>query len=116
MPRLPDRDVLVRKVKGGAFDTYENLILGNFLFGLGLELGLNQEHAPVPSTLVNLHQQTNLDTRLCDVLILNSRFFRMFEFKRTANDREKEKSKVIQLSRALSATASEGLEADLLRG
>ena len=63
-------------------DTYENIIVGNFLFGLGIDVGLKNDESATRSICANLLQQTPYDTRLCDVLLVNSRFFRLIEFKR----------------------------------
>ena len=46
-------------------------------------------------------QQTPLDTRLGDVLVFNSSFFRVIEFKRASNDAAKEHQKLESLSVAL---------------
>ncbi len=79
-------------------DIYENIVIGNFLFGLGLEMGKE-----VPPISVNLLQQTPLDRPLGDVLIAKAHFVRVVEFKRVANDSDKEQLKLRSIQRALSA-------------
>jgi hypothetical protein len=49
----------------------------------------------------SLLQQTPLDTRLGDLLVFNSSFFRVIEFKRSSNDTPKEYQKLESLSAAL---------------
>jgi hypothetical protein len=91
-------------------DTYENIIIGNFLFGFGVEMGLNAR-TEFPPTCCNLLQQQPYDKPLGDLLVFNSRFFRLIEFKRATNDSEKEESKLVELTRAMSASSMQHLEA-----
>ena len=51
---------------------------------------------------VNLLQQTPLDRGAGDVLVRGARVMRLLEFKRLANDSDKEAAKLIHLQRALS--------------
>jgi hypothetical protein len=90
-------------------DTYENIIIGNFLFGFGVEMGLSADSHILP-TCCNLLQQGPYDNPLSDLLVFNSNFFRIVEFKRAANDSEKEESKLVQLQRALTPNSSKQLE------
>ena len=82
-------------------DIYENIIVGNFLFGLGVKLGTHHSTSRVQPISVNLLQQTPLDQRLGDVVIANMQIFRLIEFKRSANNSRKELIKWRALSDAL---------------
>lgn len=84
-----------------AFDTYENVVIGHFLISVGVRMGLDNHDGNVPWVCSNLLQQTPLDTRLGDVLVFNSSFFRVIEFKRASNDAAKEHQKLESLSVAL---------------
>ena len=83
---------------------YENVIIGNFLYGLGLDigitLGLNNEDVSLPS-IVNLLQQTPVDKELGDMLLEFPGIVRVLEFKNAKNPSNKEKKRVEKLERAL---------------
>lgn len=80
-------------------DIYENVVIGSFLYALGLEVGVA---ARQPASLgVNLLQQTPLDGPLADVALTNTAFFRLIEFKRTVNRSQKENDKRSALLAAL---------------
>jgi len=81
-------------------DVYENIVIGNFLFGLGVAMGRRSEAEGLPLS-ANLLQQTPLDKGCGDVLVQGARAMRILEFKRASNDDFKEKAKLIHLSRAL---------------
>lgn len=66
---------------------YENVIIGNFLYGLGLVMG--QEPRRVEAC-VTLAQQTPLDTVLGDVMLQFPGAWRLIEFKRVGADLSKE--------------------------
>ncbi|MGO4382126.1 hypothetical protein AB4Z19_27980 [Pseudoduganella sp. RAF19] len=89
-------------------DIYENIVIGNFLFSLGVAMGRRQDAEGLPIS-ANLLQQTPLDQGCGDVLIRGSRAMRILEFKRAKNDNSKEKAKLLHLTRALSATGNEDL-------
>lgn len=90
-------------------DIYENIIIGNFLFGLGIEFG-KRGYANGPTSLnASLLQQTPFDKKLGDVLLSNDVMFRILEFKRTAADPEKETAKLTILSRAFEDPATRHL-------
>jgi hypothetical protein len=95
----------VRAAKTKQPDVYENIVIGNFLFGLGVKIGFL--HSDAPSSMlpmsVNLLQQTRLDERFSDVLVHNPMFLRLIEFKRFANVSDKEARKRNQLKKALKA-------------
>lgn len=74
-------------------DIYENIIIGNFLLGLGIAMGMRHSRIPIQPTAVNLLQQTPLDKSFADVLVSNSKIFRLIEFKRRANVSGKETAK-----------------------
>lgn len=83
---------------------YENVIIGNFLYGLGLDigitLGLNNEDVNLPS-IVNLLQQTPADKELGDMLLEFPGVVMVLEFKNAKNPSKKEKKRVEKLEKAL---------------
>lgn len=81
------------------YDVYENIVIGNFLFGLGAHLG--SKGALSAGLCVNLLQQTPLDTRIGDALLMNPSFLRIIEFKRVINDSIKELSRLEMLKSIL---------------
>jgi hypothetical protein len=84
-------------------DPYENLIVGNFLYALGLLMGQRSPDAPVPGNIALL-QQTPLDPLLGDVLIQYPNLLRLIEFKRyemSPENRHKEHAKLVKLRAAL---------------
>lgn len=89
-------------------DIYENVVIGNFLFSLGVAMGRQREVHIVPLS-VNLLQQTPCDKAAGDVLIQGAKFMRLLEFKRFRNDSDKEEAKHMHLTRALAAPEHVGL-------
>jgi hypothetical protein len=87
-------------------DIYENIIIGNFIFGLGVAMGKSHRDSPIRPTAVSLFQQTCLDQSLADVLVKNPGVVRLIEFKRATNKSVKEKVKLDQLSTSLTAVPS----------
>lgn len=85
-----------------AMDIYENIVIGNFLYGLGANMGYQSKTKDLPFS-VNLLQQTPLDKNIGDVLLQGARVMRILEFKRAQNDDIKEASKLLHLQRTLSA-------------
>lgn len=83
-------------------DIYENIIIGNFLFGLGVAVGAKSQVTKSPPISVNLLQQTPLDKQAGDVLLRGACSMRLLEFKRLQNDYGKEISKLRHLEAALS--------------
>lgn len=83
---------------------YENVIIGNFLYGLGLDIGikigLNEETETLPS-IVNLLQQTPADKELGDMLLEFPGIIRILEFKNAKNPSKKEEKRVEKLEKAL---------------
>lgn len=79
---------------------YENIIIGNFLYGLGLAMGAQPRPA---AGSINLLQQTPLDRPLGDVMVHYPGALRLIEFKRTQADWGKEQAKYQSLTSALSA-------------
>jgi len=70
---------------------YENIIIGNFLYGLGLAMG----RRPTPvDACVNLLQQTPLDKALGDVMLQFPGAWRLIEFKRVGANMKKEAVKL----------------------
>lgn len=82
-------------------DIYENIVIGNFLFGLGANMGRHSKMENLPFS-VNLLQQTPFDKSIGDVLLQGARVLRIIEFKRAKNDDAKEASKLLHLRRTLS--------------
>ncbi|SAK43024.1 hypothetical protein AWB77_00523 [Caballeronia fortuita] len=83
-------------------EPYENIVIGNFLYSLGLTVG-QESHGSVRTMCVNLMQQTPLDESLGDLMVSNTGVTRLLEFKRKKNDSIKEETKREVLSRALGA-------------
>jgi hypothetical protein len=80
---------------------YENAVIGNFLFGLGVAYGFRWESTEMPPMCVNLLQQTPDDQRIGDTLLRTSAFVRILEFKRRENQSPKEVDKLKKLRLAL---------------
>jgi hypothetical protein len=78
---------------------YENIVIGNFLYGLGLSMRARSDTPPPLNS--SLFQQTGLDRRFADVLLSNASTCRLIEFKRTANKSQKEEEKLRRLSDGL---------------
>jgi hypothetical protein len=80
---------------------YENLVIGNFLFALGLKIGARQHDYVAPGLAANLLQQTPLDVVLGDVQLAGPSAVALLEFKRTAGKRWKERSKLRKIEALL---------------
>lgn len=80
---------------------YENVVIGNFLYGLGFALGAQLKSGQLPS-MVNLLQQTPDDKRLGDVLMAFPGTVRLIEFKTEANKSTKEQNRHAFLRQVLS--------------
>jgi hypothetical protein len=80
---------------------YENLVIGNFLFALGLKIGARQSDYLGPGLAVSLLQQTPLDIVLGDVLLTGPRAVALLEFKRAADKGWKERSKLVKIEALL---------------
>jgi len=78
---------------------YENLVIGNFLYALGLKMGARLHGDLAPDLAVNLLQQCPLDIVLGDVLLTGLKAVALLEFKREANwkGRWKERSKLLKI-------------------
>ncbi|MEQ1682106.1 MAG: hypothetical protein ABL916_00550 [Burkholderiaceae bacterium] len=74
-------------------DPYENILIGNFLYSLGLLIGAKIGDQELPGC-VNLLQQTPLDSRLADVQLIYPGVVRLIEFKRRTNDSDKEAARL----------------------
>lgn len=72
------------------FNPYENIVIGNFLYSLGLVMGRRPQ--PIAGC-VNLLQQTPLDHVLGDVMLQFPGAWRLIEFKRIGARIEKEQTK-----------------------
>ena len=81
-------------------EPFENIAIGNFLYGLGLGLGV-RAGTSAPGACVNLLQQTPLDRPLGDVLLEFPGTTRLLEFKRRSADMTKEHNKHFVLNAAL---------------
>lgn len=71
---------------------YENTLIGTFLYGLGIEIGVRAPGRAMVSG-VDLLQQTPLDSSIGDLIIKAPRYFRVIEFKRASNRDDKEAEK-----------------------
>jgi hypothetical protein len=79
---------------------YENVVIGNFLYGLGVSVGARLGGNVLPAS-VNLLQQTPEDKALGDVLLSFPGTLRLIEFKSAANRSDKEQARFRKLSHAL---------------
>lgn len=79
---------------------YENVIIGNFLYGLGHAIGSDARHKETLS-VINLLQQTPADKELGDVLLEFPGVVRLIEFKNRSGSLKKEKRRHSQLKAAL---------------
>ncbi len=70
---------------------YENVIIGNFIYGLGLVMGRKPRQI---DSCVNLLQQTPLDKVLGDVMLQFPGAWRLIEFKRVGANVKKERVKL----------------------
>lgn len=81
---------------------YENVVIGNFLYGLGFSVrGFLRGHDALPG-VVNQLQQTPVDTELADVLLTFPGLIRLIEFKMKGGDVKKERLRQRKLTLALS--------------
>jgi hypothetical protein len=71
---------------------YENVVIGNFLYGLGLSMGAKLSSSNSPS-IINLLQQTPVDKKLGDVLLEFPGVVKLLEFKQLSNKSNKEAAK-----------------------
>lgn len=82
---------------------YENVIIGNFLYGLGVDVGLKvglDKETKYPA-LINLLQQTPSDKLLGDMVVEFPGIVRVLEFKNKDNPSDKEQIRVKALNDAL---------------
>lgn len=77
---------------------YENVIIGNFLYSLGLSLGLKKNFSPA---IINLLQQTPSDKLLGDLLVEYPGVVRLLEFKNKASSIDKEIKKLERIKMAI---------------
>jgi hypothetical protein len=87
---------------------YENVVIGNFLYGLGATIRAKSSDMIVSS--VNLLQQTPIDKSLGDVLLEFPEVVRLIEFKRPQNRSGKERENVERLRIAISNQKGNFLE------
>lgn len=93
---------MITKTAGFVSEPYENVFIGNFLYGLGLAIGTRRQGRDVPAC-VNLLQQGPMDPLLGDVLLEFTGTLRLLEFKRSKNKSGKEHDKARLLRAALSS-------------
>ena len=74
---------------GSFMKLYENVVIGNFLYGLGFAMAKRLRGFSIPVS-VNLLQQTPADQFLADVFIRAPGVLRIIEFKQAANRDDKE--------------------------
>ncbi|WP_226052395.1 5-bromo-4-chloroindolyl phosphate hydrolysis family protein [Dickeya chrysanthemi] len=75
---------------------YENVVIGNFLYGLGISIGRQLKSGYLPGA-VSLLQQTPEDKALGDVLLDFPGTLRLIEFKAQGNTSKKELSRYRKL-------------------
>jgi hypothetical protein len=83
---------------------YENIVIGNYLFDLGVRMAKLRPNLPLIS--VNLLQQTPADRLLGDVLLANAGTCRLIEFKRAGKLTRKEMRKLAVLRDGLEKSGS----------
>lgn len=79
---------------------YENIVIGNFLYGLGAAVQARLQSKAILSS-INLLQQTPMDKSLGDVLLEFPGVMRIIEFKQKNNKSGKEERRLHQLRTAL---------------
>jgi len=79
---------------------YENVVIGNFLYGLGYSIGISSPERNQLS-VINLLQQTPADKELGDMLLEFPGVVRLIEFKNSASSLKKEKKRCDQLTIAI---------------
>lgn len=79
---------------------YENVVIGNFLYGLGFAVAKRTVEGDFPS-IINLLQQTPDDSTLGDLLIEAPGLLRIIEFKQRSNTDPKEADRHQRLSKGL---------------
>jgi hypothetical protein len=92
---------------------YENIVIGNYLFDLGVEMAKAQPELPLIS--LNLLQQTPADRTLADVLLANDGVCRIIEFKRAGKFSAKERWKLEALRAAIAQDEDPELTEELSR-
>lgn len=85
-------------------DPYENILIGNFLYSLGLLIGAKAGDRELPAC-INLLQQTPLDGQLADVQLIYPGVVRLIEFKRQSNDSAKEAARLFLLQALIEGDA-----------
>ncbi|WP_085688317.1 MULTISPECIES: hypothetical protein [unclassified Pseudomonas] len=81
---------------------YENIIIGNFLFGLGWALNAKNPSGSI-GCAINMLQQTPADKLLGDLMVGFKGVVRLIEFKREGADMTKELAKHSLLSKAVAS-------------
>jgi hypothetical protein len=79
---------------------YENIIIGNFLYALGISIG-KATAARTQFSSINLLQQTPADPLLGDLLMEYPGVVKLIEFKNKKSSKAKEKDRIRQLKIAL---------------
>ena len=79
---------------------YENVVIGNFLYGLGFAVRAKRG-AGVTAAVINLLQQSPADTLLGDLLVEFPGVVRLIEFKAESNRSKKEEARHRKLSAGL---------------
>jgi hypothetical protein len=92
---------------------YENIVIGNFLFEFGVHMGRGKPDLPLLS--VNLLQQCPGDEPLADVLLANSSFCLLMEFKRKRNRSDKEVKKLQTLQNGIHKSEDSQVWEDISR-
>lgn len=79
---------------------YENVVIGNFLYGLGFSIG-SATSKKKQLSVINLLQQTPADKELGDMLLEFPGVIRLIEFKNRASSLKKEKERCDQITTAI---------------
>ncbi|WP_227107305.1 hypothetical protein [Chromobacterium rhizoryzae] len=87
---------------------YENIVIGNFLFGLGFSIRAKRNEGTV-GCAINLLQQTPADHLLGDLMVEFPGVLRLIEFKTAENHSNKEKRRHQMLSVAVQGTPMESV-------
>lgn len=76
---------------------YENVVIGNFLYGLGSAIRAKSK-SDIVVTSINLLQQTPVDKEIGDILLEFPGVIRIIEFKQVSNSSNKERRRVKNLT------------------
>ncbi len=94
----------------------ENHVIGSFLYGLRLQIGLNAPNRNPLPTYVGNNQTLRLDECYGDVILKNASLLRIIKFKRQAERRDyKEAAKLVLLEEGLNCAKWSDEDRKMLR-